>query len=39
MEPLTQCEYQVAHEVAKGHTPSEIAAIAPKVNMDNKGTD
>ena len=25
MEPLTQCEYQVAHEVAKGHTPSEIA--------------
>lgn len=25
MEPLSQCEYQVAHEVAKGQTPDEIA--------------
>ena len=30
MEPLTQCEYQVAHEVAKGHTPSEIAELLQK---------
>ena len=30
MEPLTQCEYQVAHEGAKGHTPSEIAELLQK---------
>lgn len=30
METLTQCEYQVAHEVAKGHTPSEIADLLQK---------
>ena len=30
MEPLTQCEYQVAHEVAKVHTPSEIAELLQK---------
>ena len=30
MEPLTQCESQVAHEVAKGHTPSEIAELLQK---------
>ena len=30
MEPLTQCEYQVAHEVAKGHTPAEIAELLQK---------
>lgn len=30
MEPLTQCEYQVAHEVAKGHTPVEIADLLKK---------
>ena len=30
MEPLTQCEYQVAHEVAKGHTLSEIAELLQK---------
>lgn len=30
METLTQCEYQVAHEVAKGHTPSEIAELLQK---------
>ena len=27
MEPLSQCEYQVAHEVAKGQTPDEIANL------------
>lgn len=27
MEPLTQCEYQVANEAAKGHTPVEIADV------------
>lgn len=30
MEPLTQCEYQVANEVAKGHTPVEIADVLQK---------
>ena len=30
MEPLSQCEYQVAHEVAKGHTPDEIADLLKK---------
>lgn len=30
MEPLTQCEYQVANEVAKGHTPVEIANVLQK---------
>ena len=30
METLTQCEYQVAHEVAKGHTPEEIADFLKK---------
>ena len=30
MESLTQCEYQVAHEVAKGHTPLEIADMLKK---------
>lgn len=30
MEPLSQCEYQVATEVAKGQTPDEIADILRK---------
>ncbi len=30
MEPLSQCEYQVAHEVAKGQTPDEIADLLKK---------
>jgi DNA-binding CsgD family transcriptional regulator len=30
MEPLSPCEYQVAHEVAKGHTPDEIADFLKK---------
>ena len=30
MEPLTQCEYQVANEVAKGQTPDEIADLLKK---------
>lgn len=30
METLTQCEYQVAHEVAKGHTPEGIADFLKK---------
>ena len=30
MEPLSPCEYQVAHEVAKGHTPDEIADLLKK---------
>lgn len=30
MEPLSQCEYQVAREVAKGHTPDEIADLLKK---------
>lgn len=30
MEPLTQCEYQVANEVAKSHTPVEIADVLQK---------
>lgn len=30
METLTQCEYQVANEVAKGHTPEEIADFLKK---------
>ena len=30
MEPLSQCEYQVAHEVAKGPTPDEIADLLKK---------
>lgn len=30
MEPLSQCEYQVAREVAKGQTPDEIADLLKK---------
>ena len=30
METLTQCEYQVANEVAKGQTPDEIADLLKK---------
>ena len=30
MAPLSQCEYQVANEVAKGHTPEEIADFLKK---------
>lgn len=30
MEPLSQCEYQVAYEVAKGQTPDEIADFLKK---------
>lgn len=30
MEPLSPCEYQVAHEVAKGQTPDEIADFLKK---------
>lgn len=30
MESLTQCEYQVANEVAKGQTPDEIADLLKK---------
>ena len=30
MEPLSQCEYQVAHEVAKGQTHDEIADLLKK---------
>lgn len=30
MEPLSQCEYQVANEVAKGQTPDEIADLLNK---------
>ena len=30
METLTQCEYEVANEVAKGHTPAEIADLLQK---------
>lgn len=30
MESLSQCEYQVAHEVAKGQTPDEIADLLKK---------
>lgn len=30
METLTQCEYEVANEVAKGHTPVEIADLLQK---------
>lgn len=30
MEPLSQCEYQVAHEVAKGQTLDEIADLLKK---------
>ena len=30
MEPLSQCEYQVAYEVAKGQTPDEIADLLKK---------
>lgn len=30
MESLSQCEYQVAHEVAKGQTPNEIADLLKK---------
>lgn len=30
MEPLSQCEYQVAHEVSKGQTPDEIADLLKK---------
>lgn len=30
METLTQCEYQVAYEVAKGQTPDEIADFLKK---------
>lgn len=30
MEPLSQCEYQVANEVAKGYTPEEISDFLKK---------
>lgn len=30
MAPLSQCEYQVANEVAKGHTPEKIADFLKK---------
>lgn len=30
MRALTECEYQVANEVAKGHTPAEIADLLEK---------
>ena len=30
METLTQCEYQLANEVAKGQTPDEIADLLKK---------
>ena len=30
METLTQCEYQVANEVAKGQTPDEMADLPIK---------
>lgn len=30
MATLTQCEYQVANEVAKGQTPDEIANLLKK---------
>lgn len=37
MEPLSQCEYQVAHEVAKGQTPDEIADLLKKSVWTIKG--
>lgn len=39
MEPLSQCEYQVAREVAKGHTPDEIADLLKKVGLDDKSAN
>lgn len=39
MATLTQCEYQVANEVAKGQTPDEIANLLKKISLDHQSTD
>ena len=38
MATLTQCEYQVANEVAKGQTPDEIANLL-KNQFGHQSTD